>query len=176
MPRQLASKFSICCSYFCIYAWRQVGKISLLKGVFFIKPSCWQLKWQASLSTADSLAGALLTCALGKTDWFNWQVMPKNLQRNWCWKNHFLQQYSAVWMQQCNQKLLKLSYLCWNQPTKWLLSFYFLRLCAFFYWKPSFKNASKKRFLTKFFHISNWKVLEADNVVRNKSRRKIREL
>lgn len=57
--------------------WRQRGKISLLKGVFFNKPSCWQIKWQASLSPADSLAGSLLTCALGQTDWFNWQSCLK---------------------------------------------------------------------------------------------------
>lgn len=40
------------------------------------------------------------------------------------------------------------------------------------YGKWEFKNASEKWFLTKFFHISNWNVSEADNVVRNKSRRR----
>lgn len=63
--------------FFFIEAWRQRGKISLLKGVFFNKPSCWQIKWQAPLSPADSLAGSLLTCALGQTDWFNWQSCLK---------------------------------------------------------------------------------------------------
>lgn len=62
---------------FFIEAWRQRGKISLLKGVFFNKPSCWQIKWQAPFSPADSLAGSLLTCALGQTDWFNWQSCLK---------------------------------------------------------------------------------------------------
>ena len=78
-PGQLGNKFSDCCSYFFFFieAWRQRGKISLLKGVFFNKPSCWQIKWQAPLSPADSLAGSLLTCALGQTDWFNWQSCLK---------------------------------------------------------------------------------------------------
>lgn len=52
-------------------------KNKFFKRGFFNKPSCWQIKWQAPLLPADSLAGSLLTWALGQTDWFNWQSCLK---------------------------------------------------------------------------------------------------
>lgn len=126
-PGQLGSKFSDCCSYFLPQKTEGKGKRSLLKGVFFNKPSCWQIKWQAPLSPADSLAGSLLTC-VGQTDWFNWQSC-KNLQRLMLNESFPSAIFSSLNAAMQPKALKTVLFIVGNQSTSDYFHFYFLKLC-----------------------------------------------